>query len=108
MKVSTVLAFAAGALAMPTEKQWDNRNFAITDDYLFKLTLPEFSAKREAKDPASLIWTSDGCTAAPANPFNFDFTPACQRHDFGYANYRGQSRFDPREEKKIDEQLLVE
>lgn len=141
MKLSTVFAFAAGALAMPTSYSSEplkNNETALVDYYIFNLTLPEFLAKREAKDPPSLNWTSDGCTTAPANPFNFDFTvrtlsclplnlrgqgfitpvesaltgsnnqPGCQRHDFGYANYRKQGRFNIRGKKRVDEQLLVE
>ncbi|KAK7211294.1 hypothetical protein V2G26_018472 [Clonostachys chloroleuca] len=111
MKLSTVFAFAAGALAMPTSYSSEplkNNETALVDYYIFNLTLPEFLAKREAKDPPSLNWTSDGCTTAPANPFNFDFTPGCQRHDFGYANYRKQGRFNIRGKKRVDEQLLVD
>ncbi|CAI6085176.1 unnamed protein product [Clonostachys chloroleuca] len=111
MKLSTVFAFAAGALAMPTSYSSEplkNNETALVDCYIFNLTLPEFLAKREAKDPPSLNWTSDGCTTAPANPFNFDFTPGCQRHDFGYANYRKQGRFNIRGKKRVDEQLLVD
>jgi|UniRef100_A0A8H7TWJ3 hypothetical protein len=142
MKLSTVFAFAAGALAMPASYSAEplkNNETALVDYYIFNLALPEFLAKREAKDPPSLNWTSDGCTNAPANPFNFDFTvrtlsclplnsrgergfitpaesaltgsnnqPGCQRHDFGYANYRKQGRFEIHGKRRIDEQLLVE
>ncbi|CAG9950678.1 unnamed protein product [Clonostachys rosea f. rosea IK726] len=111
MKLSTVFAFAAGALAMPASYSAEplkNNETALVDYYIFNLALPEFLAKREAKDPPSLNWTSDGCTNAPANPFNFDFTPGCQRHDFGYANYRKQGRFEIHGKRRIDEQLLVD
>ncbi|KAK0612627.1 prokaryotic phospholipase A2-domain-containing protein [Bombardia bombarda] len=75
---------------------------AITDQYLFSLTLPQFTAKRNAKSPSTLDWTSDGCTDSPDNPFGFPFVPACNRHDFGYQNYRAQSRFSETNKAKID------
>jgi hypothetical protein len=46
--------------------------------------------------------SSDGCTSSPDNPFGFPFTPACNRHDFGYTNYRLQTRFTVSAKLKID------
>ncbi|KAK0702955.1 phospholipase A2 [Lasiosphaeria miniovina] len=74
----------------------------ITDQYLFSITLPAFIAKRNARDPSTLDWSSDGCTDSPDNPFGFPFVPACNRHDFGYNNYRAQSRFTKAAKAKID------
>ncbi|GAA3945020.1 phospholipase [Actinoplanes auranticolor] len=39
-------------------------------------------------------WTTDYCSYSPDNPLGFDFTLACQRHDFGYRNYRAAGQFD--------------
>ena len=40
---------------------------------------------------------------SPDNPFGFNFIPACYRHDFGYHNYRLQSRFTQSGKKRIDD-----
>ncbi|KAL2261800.1 hypothetical protein VTK26DRAFT_3274 [Humicola hyalothermophila] len=74
----------------------------ITDQYLFSITLPAFTARRNARDPPTLIWDSDGCSSSPDNPFGFPFTPACHRHDFGYRNYKNQNRFTDSGKLSID------
>lgn len=74
----------------------------ITDNYLFSISLPQFITYRNAKNPATLDWTSDGCSDSPDNPLGFNFEPACYRHDFGYTNYRAQSRFTKAAKASID------
>lgn len=66
----------------------------ITDTLLFSTSMDDFQAARNAQDPPELDWTSNGCTASPDQPLGYDFTPSCQRHDFGYHNYKAQDRFD--------------
>lgn len=80
----------------------------ITDNYLFDISLPQFITYRNAKNPATLDWTSDGCTDSPDNPLGFNFEPACYRHDFGYTNYRAQSRFTKAAKASIDSNFLNE
>ncbi|KAF1834735.1 hypothetical protein BDW02DRAFT_497598 [Decorospora gaudefroyi] len=75
----------------------------ITEKYLFNITLSEFIANREARTgPSELIWASDQCTDAPENPFGFDFTRACYRHDFGYRNFQKQNRWTVSNKARID------
>ncbi|CAG9977298.1 unnamed protein product [Clonostachys byssicola] len=105
MKFSTVLTFAAGVFSMPARRS-NSSDIATTDEYLFSISLPAFEAKHSEKDPASLDWTTDGCTKSPDNPLGFNFLPACHRHDFGYNNYRDQSRFTESGKKKIDDNFL--
>ncbi|KAK9441323.1 p15-like protein [Metarhizium brunneum] len=100
-----LLALATTALAAPasdvtTPKRQDINT--VTDQLLFSSTLPQFEARRNAKNPPSLDWSSDGCTSSPDNPFGFPFLPACHRHDFGYQNYRIQKRFTKAAKAKID------
>ncbi|OGM46377.1 secretory phospholipase A2 [Aspergillus bombycis] len=38
---------------------------AITDELLFGIELPEFTARRKENDPPQLGWYDDGCTMAP-------------------------------------------
>ncbi|KAK2612087.1 hypothetical protein QQS21_001816 [Conoideocrella luteorostrata] len=106
MKCSTLmLALASTALAAPSAHAASLKRqdiTAVTDELLFSITLPQFEARRNKKNPSSLDWSSDGCTSSPDNPFGFPFLPACHRHDFGYQNYRIQSRFTKAAKAKID------
>ncbi|KAJ6445265.1 phospholipase A2 [Purpureocillium lavendulum] len=94
-----VAAPAGGDVTSIAERQSPN---AVTDQLLFSLTLPQFTARRNKRDPATLDWSSDGCTSSPDNPFGFPYLPACHRHDFGYQNYRKQSRFTKDAKARID------
>jgi Prokaryotic phospholipase A2 len=38
-------------------------------------------------------WSTDLCSSSPDNPLGFDFRLSCQRHDFGYRNYRAVGQF---------------
>ena len=112
MKLTPLMvSLASTALAIPSENVPPVKRQgleAITDQYLFVLTLPQFTAKRNARDPATLDWESNDCTLSPDNPLGFPFAPACQRHDFGYANYVKQSRFTEAGRLKIDNQFQEE
>lgn len=111
-----VLSLIPAALALPatssssSDASISTRQSAntITDQLLFSVTLPQFTARRNARDPATLDWTSDGCTSSPDNPFGFPFVPACNRHDFGYNNYRLQSRFTKSAKLSIDTNFKAE
>jgi len=116
MKLSSLLlcALPAAALVLPgggdtiialSKRQSIN---TVTDELLFSITLPAFTARRNARDPSTLDWTSDGCTSSPDNPFGFPFVPACNRHDFGYHNYRNQNRFTESGKLRIDNQFKTE
>jgi hypothetical protein len=98
-------ALPAAVLAAPAaDKRQDVE--AVTDEILFDITLPEFTTRRNAEDPSYLDWTSDGCTDSPDNPLGFPYVPACNRHDFGYNNYRDQSRFTVSAKASIDSNFL--
>lgn len=100
-----VLGLPAGADAALTARQTLNQ---ITDRYLYSITLPAFTSRRNARDPPSLIWDSDGCSSSPDNPFSFPFVPACHRHDFGYRNYKAQNRFTDAGKLRVDNQFKTE
>jgi hypothetical protein len=57
---AAVLAFVSTALALPANVDLPVRQslVTITDQYLFTLTLPQFTAKRNALDPSTLDWVS--------------------------------------------------
>jgi hypothetical protein len=76
---------------------------AVTDDYLYTKTLSQFKTLRTQQPYAGqLDWSSDGCSYSPDNPFGFKFLPTCHRHDFGYRNYKRQSRFSETNRLRID------
>ncbi|KAK4646180.1 hypothetical protein QC761_208170 [Podospora bellae-mahoneyi] len=105
MKAFTLLALAGSALALPASTGvLEQRQSAVqvTDELMYGISLPAFTARRNARNPPTLDWTSDGCTSSPDNPLNFPFVPACHRHDFGYHNYRAQNRFTESGKLRID------
>lgn len=106
--VPAVLSLPAPEEAVGTQVVKRQSLNQITDQYLFSITLPAFTSRRNARDPPSLIWDSDGCSSSPDNPFGFPFTPACHRHDFGYRNYKAQNRFTDAGKKRIDDQFKTE
>jgi hypothetical protein len=76
---------------------------AVTDDYVFTKTVGQFTTLRAQQPYAGqLDWSSDGCSYSPDNPFGFKFLPACHRHDFGYRNFKRQSRFSEANRLRID------
>jgi hypothetical protein len=125
-----VVGFASLAFSAPTSL--DTRQSSLqttTDNYLFTLTISQFITNRNGKiGPAELDWTSDGCSDSPDNPFGFNCTfhphhivvnrfshlsltlylhqhiviNSCYRHDFGYRNYKKQSRFTDANKARID------
>ncbi|MBK1788603.1 phospholipase [Prauserella cavernicola] len=76
----------------------------ITDDYLYDLSLSQFSTTRATAPHSDVLdWSSDACSWSPDKPLGYDFTAACHRHDFGYRNYKSQSRFTEANRKAIDD-----
>ncbi|MFC7329468.1 phospholipase [Marinactinospora rubrisoli] len=76
---------------------------AVTDDYLYNRSLPEFVSIRAQQPYADqLDWSSDACSWSPDAPIGYDFTSSCNRHDFGYRNYKLQSRFTEDNRLRID------
>ncbi|KAJ2959423.1 hypothetical protein NQ176_g11117 [Zarea fungicola] len=103
-----LLALAPVALAVPTTMEARETIQQTTDRYLFSISLPSFLQFRAQRNPGNLDWSSNGCSASPDNPFGFPFEPACQRHDFGYRNYKAQNRFDSGNRKRVDDNFKNE
>ena len=47
-------------------------------------------------------WTTDLCSFSPENPFGFNFSRACRRHDFNYRNFKDTRIFTSTNKTKID------
>ncbi|KAF2744877.1 hypothetical protein M011DRAFT_370773, partial [Sporormia fimetaria CBS 119925] len=101
----TAAAPAAAPDAAPLEIR---ETKAAATNRLMKASMTTFQKARGKKSPSSLIWTSDGCTDSPDNPFGFKFLKSCQRHDFGYRNYKKQGRFTKQAKIYIDNRFRTD
>ncbi|PGG95693.1 hypothetical protein GX51_08159 [Blastomyces parvus] len=101
LTLSAPTAAAAGGSDLSSLTNRAETPQQATDRLLFSSTMAQFTAAREAKDPSSLNWESDGCSKSPDKP-GFNFLPSCYRHDFGYRNYKAQDRFSDANKEKID------
>jgi hypothetical protein len=52
-------------------------------------------------------WTTDYCSSSPDQPLGFDFRLPCQRHDFGYRNYKAIGAF-PANKSRIDDSFYFD
>ncbi|KAJ3277272.1 hypothetical protein HK104_003472 [Borealophlyctis nickersoniae] len=79
---------------------------ADTDVILFKMSIEDFLSAR-AFHSDIFDWSSDGCSKSPDQPGlgDYNFLPSCERHDFGYRNYKKQGRFNEDTRGKIDDNL---
>ncbi|GAB3208248.1 hypothetical protein GCM10027294_18130 [Marinactinospora endophytica] len=103
--VLLTLPTATGAHAALTPEQVRG----VTDTYLFATPLAEFDAIRDQRPHADqLVWDSDGCSWSPDEPFGYEFLSSCERHDFGYRNYKQQSRFTEEARLRIDNQFRTD
>lgn len=78
MKFSTSLLRAvalhpATALALSVVTPRQTAVETVTDQYLFDITLAQFVTYRNAQNPNTVDWTSDGCTDSPDNPLGFNY-----------------------------------
>jgi hypothetical protein len=65
-----------------------------TDGFEGAFVQPEPPSDPAEPRPDFLVWESDGCSAPVVGSGPFDFTLACNRHDFGWRNLRGLDRGD--------------
>ncbi|MER6839423.1 phospholipase [Streptomyces platensis] len=74
--------------------------------WLFGQKMPTFQKYRKSKTWGNVLdYSSDGCSWAPDKPSGFNFLPACQRHDFGYRNFKKQHMFTKNNKRLIDNML---
>lgn len=75
----------------------------------FDLDIATFTRQRFAlrRQYPTLDWTTDGCSApiVGSEGRSFNFRTACDRHDFGYRNFKILGIFDTSTRTLIDEQL---
>jgi hypothetical protein len=83
------------------------------DRIVFELPIAAFPAVRAAGEPASADWRADGCsTPLPVGlgdtGRSFDFTDACNRHDFAYRNYKLLGVFTADIRARVDRRFLAD
>jgi len=67
-----------------------NLNLALggVDGFEGVFRAPDPPSDPQARHPEYLVWASDGCSAPVLGSGPFDFTLACNRHDFGWRNLK--------------------
>ncbi|KAG8809783.1 hypothetical protein FRC17_003256, partial [Serendipita sp. 399] len=82
---------------------------AKTDEILYKYTIDQFLTAKAQRNPPELVWDKiDGCSGllTPNGvPSLYNFRPSCERHDFGFANYRKQNRLCRGSRNALDQQF---
>ena len=93
---------------------------AVVEWLMFGVDIDTFTWTRAAPMPGPYDWSSDGCsTPLPVGlgdtGRSYNFRAACQRHDFGYRNYRLLDAAGPHGQwwnettrRRIDDQFLTD
>jgi hypothetical protein len=89
---ATIFATASSATAVPSDKaqvlsSWTQTSLSSYNAW------SSAEANRGAWSAYAFNWGTDYCSSSPDNPFGFPFQKACQRHDFGYRNYKEMGTF---------------
>lgn len=107
LSVSAALLLSVGTAQAENAQAEDIQT--ITDQYLFEISLDEFIEIRGEKPyPDQLDWSSDSCSWSPDEPLGYEFSTSCDRHDFGYRNYKNQERFNDDTRLKIDDHFKAD
>ncbi|KAF3941020.1 hypothetical protein ABW19_dt0201521 [Dactylella cylindrospora] len=89
-----------------------------TNDLIFAIANGEFinGFRNQGVNTPPLIYDSDGCSVPKgvANalgidknaPFGYDYLNSCFRHDFGYRNFKAQTRFTDDNRERLDDKFL--
>jgi hypothetical protein len=96
--LTVLLSAASLTLTSPLEQNKPEQNLPSNDlvkqttDYLLHTAnMTTFQlARANKKGPSELDWSSDGCSGPVIDKKLF--RPSCERHDFGYRNYKKQGR----------------
>lgn len=93
---------------------------AVVEWMTFGVDIGTFVSTRSAPSPGPYDWSSDGCsTPLPVGlgdtGRSYNFRAACQRHDFGYRNFRLLDAAGPHGQwwnettrRRIDDQFLTD
>jgi Prokaryotic phospholipase A2 len=100
-----IAAIGGGAIPLAGTAAADPpKTLQLVEHYTFDVSMTTFQKARTDKtDKDVLDWSSDGCSKSPDKPRGYNFLPSCQRHDFGYRNYKRQGAFNSSTKKSIDD-----
>ncbi|KAF2751492.1 hypothetical protein M011DRAFT_464219 [Sporormia fimetaria CBS 119925] len=76
----TILGFASLALSAPATLETRETAIEATNRLMYSVTISQFIAARNARNPSFVNWESNGCSYSPDNPFGFNFVNSCHRH----------------------------
>ncbi|KAF2084148.1 hypothetical protein K490DRAFT_69071 [Saccharata proteae CBS 121410] len=86
--------------------EYCGKNQTCLTDELLLLPMANFQNYRRnpclLPEIAAEFWHSNGCSHVPDKIASWDFSPACQRHDFGYRRYTAECRLDARGKRFVD------
>ncbi len=114
--VTSILTVLSPATPGSASQHTGPGDLAVVERLLYATTMAEFRTTARTGDPW-FDWTSDGCSAPLVGNTgrSFDFTVACQRHDFGYRNlrlleqrYGGGTFWNTRARERVDKQFLAD
>ncbi|MBC7271227.1 MAG: hypothetical protein H5T76_21360 [Streptomyces sp.] len=89
---ATIFATASSATAVPADKSQVLSSWTQTSATSYN-AWASAEANRSAWSAYAFNWSTDYCSSSPDNPFGFPFQKSCQRHDFGYRNYKEMGTF---------------
>jgi hypothetical protein len=89
---ATLFIGASSAEAAPADKAAVLASWTQTSASSYN-TWANAEANRSAWSAYAFDWSTDYCSSSPDNPFGFPFQKSCQRHDFGYRNYKAMGTF---------------
>jgi hypothetical protein len=89
---ATLFATASSATAVPADKASVLSSWTQTSASSYN-AWSSAEANRGAWSAYAFNWSTDYCSSSPDNPFGFPFEKSCQRHDFGYRNYKEMGTF---------------
>ncbi|HET9380052.1 MAG TPA: phospholipase [Streptomyces sp.] len=89
---ATLFATASSATAVPADKASVLSSWTQTSASSYS-AWASAEANRSAWAAYEFNWSTDYCSSSPDNPFGFPFEKSCQRHDFGYRNYKEMGTF---------------
>ncbi|MDK1472732.1 phospholipase [Streptomyces sp. 549] len=98
--LTAVIAVGSPANAAPADKPQVLASWTQTSQASYN-AWASANANKAAWSAYGFDWTTDYCSSSPDNPFGFPFAASCNRHDFGYRNYKAAGTF-PANKNRLD------
>nr|WP_313896077.1 phospholipase [Streptomyces sp. YIM 98790] len=99
--VAIVFVVTLSADAAPSDKPQILAGFTQSGEASYR-AWADADADRGAWSAYEFDWSTDYCSKSADNPLGFPFKKACQRHDFGYRNFKELGTFEDHK-KRLDD-----